>query len=289
MAIKILNVVWDNRMGGVQRRVVLAAKELREHNLETILVAPREEGYFSQLAAEEGLKVYQVTLKRPHHFDKPSSILFNLLWFLVFPFSVFIIARIINREHISILHTNGLLNLQAPVAALLMRRKIVWHLVGSIYPRPLLRLLMPFIRLVSDRIVLIAEKMSPYYLGKADSSLVEKVTVIHDPVNTERFNPNNIPAEVKHELKAQFHVNPGDRLIGCVGNINPAKGYEYLLQCASLVQKRYDKVRFIIVGMKLETQRAYYRSLKALVSSLALEEHVTFAGERHDIPQILSP
>jgi hypothetical protein len=65
MAIKVLNVLWDNRMGGVQRRVVLAAKELREHNLETILVAPREEGYFSQLAAEEGLKVYQVTLKRP--------------------------------------------------------------------------------------------------------------------------------------------------------------------------------------------------------------------------------
>ena len=113
----------DNHIGGIQVITLAVIKELRKYGIETVLVVPKGEGDFAPQALKEGFKVYQVLNSlRPLGI---VSIPANLRWVFTSPLTVFTIAGIINKEAINIVHLNGLLNLQAAIAALLMRRKII--------------------------------------------------------------------------------------------------------------------------------------------------------------------
>ncbi len=61
------------------------------------------------------------------------------------------------------------------------------------------------------------------------------------------------------------------------------KGIKYLLESASLLLRSRNDVSFLIVG-----DGALKEELKILCADLKIEENVIFAGERSDIPEILS-
>jgi len=285
---KVLNVLLDNHIGGPQIRVLSVAKELREYGIETIMLSPQGGGDFAQSARNECFKVYQIMLYGPKHFNSFVSVLANLGWLLTFPFSVFSITKIIRKENIDIVHTNGLLNLQAPVAGLLTRKKVVWHLIGSLYPKLVVLLLIPFIRLIADQIVVIAEKLGKYYLGNKLKSTKINISIIYECVDVDKFNPTAVSKNDIDKLKKEFNINSFDKIVGCMGNINPAKGYEYFIESSNYVKEKSSAVKFIIIGAESDTQKHYYLKLQTLVSSLGVEQDIIFTGKRYDILQVLS-
>jgi glycosyltransferase involved in cell wall biosynthesis len=262
------------------------AKELRKYGMETIMLSPKGEGDFAQRATNEHFKAYQIMLYGPQHFNSSVSILAILRWFLTFPFSVFRIAKIIKKEKIDIVHINGLINLQAPVAAFLTRRKVVWYLSSSLFPKIVVLLLMPFVILISDHIVIIAKKLQEYYFGKRKN--LTKVSLIVRSININMFDPRDIPKSDKDKLKIEFNIGSHDKIVGCVGNINPTKGYEYFIQSAGLIKKECNEIKFMIVGAKSNSQKHYHQKLQNLISSLGMEQDIIFTGKRDDIPQMLS-
>jgi len=287
--LKVLNVVLDNEIGGPQIRVLSVAKKLRKYGIETVMLSPKGRGDFAQRARNEHFKVYQIRLYGPKHFNSFVSILANIRWFFTFPFSTFMIAKIIRKEKIDIVHTNGLLNLQAPVAGLLTRRKIVWHLISSLYPKILVSFLMPFITLIADQIVVVAEKLGGYYLGSKLKLLSDiNASIIYECVDLNKFNPSFISENEIVKLKKGFNISPFEKIVGCIGGISHVKGYEYFVQSASLVRKELDNVRFMIVGAVSDSQQYYHLKLQTLISSLGLEQSVILTGKRDDIPQVLS-
>ena len=283
---KVLNVLLDNGIGGPQIRVLSVAKELRKYGIETVMLSPKEEGDFAQRARNERFKIYQIMLYGPKHFNSLVSVLANFKWILTFPFSVFTIAKIIKKEEIDIVHTNGLINLQAPVAALLTRRKVVWYLSSSLFPKIVVSLIMPFVNVISDQIVIIAKRLKKYHFRNAKN--LTKISIIYECVDVNKFNPIDITESNKDELKKEFNIEPHDQVVGCVGSINPTKGYEYFIQSANLIKKELDSVKFIIVGVRPNSQKHYYQKLRTLISSLELEHDIIFTGARDDVPQILS-
>ena len=283
---KVLNVLLDNHIGGPQIRVLSVAKELRKFGIETIMVSPKEEGDFAQRARNEHFKAYRIILYGPKHFNSFVSVLANLRWFIMFSFSVFAIANIIKKEKIDIVHTNGLINLQAPVAAFLMRRKVVWYLSSSLFPKIVVSLLMPFVRVISDQIVIIAKRLEEYHFGNTKN--LTKISIIYECVDINKFNPINIPKSNKDKLKREFNIVSHDMIVGCVGSINPTKGYEYFIQSANLIKKEFNNIKFMIVGAKSNSQRRYHQKLQTLISLLDMEQDIIFIGARDDVPQILS-
>jgi glycosyltransferase involved in cell wall biosynthesis len=286
--VKVLNVLLDNHIGGPQIRVLSVAKELRKYGIETIMLSPKGGGDFAQRARNEHFKAYQIMLYGPKHFNSFVSVLANIKWFFTFPLSAFTIAKIIKKEKIEIVHVQGLLNLQAPVAGLLTRRKIVWHLISSLYPKTLVSFLMPFITMIADQIVVVAEKLGEYYLGNKLKSTDTNVSIIYECIDVDTFNPFTVSKDDIDKLKKEFNINPFDKIVGCIGNINPAKGYEYFIDSANLIKEELDNVKFIIVGAKSNTQKHYYLKLQTLVSSLKMGQNIIFTGKRDDIPQLLS-
>ena len=282
--VKVLNVLLDNHIGGPQVRVLSVAKELRKYGIETIMLSHKGEGDFAQRARNENFKAYQIALYGPRR-----SVLLNLRSFFTFPLSIFAIVKIINKENIDIVHVNGLLSFHAPIAALLTRKKVVWHLISSLYPKPLVSFLMPFIRIMADQIVVVAKTLGEYYLGNQKKLIETNTLIIYECVDVDKFDPLAVSKNDVDKLKKEFNINHCEKVVGCIGNVNLVKGYEYVIESASLIKKEIGNVKFLIVGGIFDLQKNYYyQKLKNLIASLKMEQDVIFTGKRDEIPQILS-
>jgi glycosyltransferase involved in cell wall biosynthesis len=241
--VKVLNVVLSNRIGGPQIRVLSVAKELRKYGIETIMLSLKEEGDFAQRARNDNFKAYQIALYGPRR-----SVLLNLKLLFTFSLTVFAIVKIINRENIDIVHVNGLLSFQAPMAAVLTKKKVVWHLISSLYPKTLVSLLMPFIRIMADQIVVVAKILGEYYMGNQIKLAKTHAQIIYECVDVDKFNPIAVSKNDIDKLKKEFDINHCEKVVGCIGNINPIKGYEYFIKSASFIKKEINNVKFLIVG-----------------------------------------
>ncbi len=116
-------------------------------------------------------------------------------------------------------------------------------------------------------------------------------TVIDNAVDRRRFDAD---AYDRVECRRRLGVDGPAPLIGIVGQITPWKGHDVAVRALRLVHERYPEARLFVVGeVKFsgpETSldnRGFLRRLHALVDELDLGEHVSFLGEREDVPQIL--
>ena len=273
--VKILNVVVDNGIGGIQNRILMVGKKL-SHGIKTIILTPKSQGDFSYIAKKEGFIVYQSFVESPKFFSSLKGVGKNILWFLYFPLAVTHIAKIIKKERIDIVHVNGLLALQAVVAARIVKKPIVWHLVSTIYPKSLVLLLRPFIKRWANKIVFVTHKTVFYYLGKKHQ---KKIEIIYEPVDIKNFDIKKISERKKVNIKENFRLPIDHRVVGVVGNITHQKGLEYFIRVANEVKKQSRlKTKFLIVGGKSKGHEDYYNKLQILIKKLCLENDVIFMG-----------
>jgi glycosyltransferase involved in cell wall biosynthesis len=83
-------------------------------------------------------------------------------------------------------------------------------------------------------------------------------------------------------------VPEGAPVVLVVSRLNPLKGLESFLEAAALVARECPTARFVIVGDTNPHERQYWSVLTSLTSKLGLTERVTFAGLRHDVPQLMA-
>lgn len=79
-------------------------------------------------------------------------------------------------------------------------------------------------------------------------------------------------------LRATYGIQPGAPVVGMVGNLKEWKGQHTLIRAIDGVRRRCPDVRCILVGDTGPEQVEYERSLRAMVSTLGLDQHVIFAG-----------
>lgn len=113
----------------------------------------------------------------------------------------------------------------------------------------------------------------------ADEGLsAARVRVLYNGVDLERFHPNG------SRLSARERLGWGrdGLLVGVICNLRPEKDHRTLLDAVPQVVRRAPRVHFLIVGTgSLEGHLRRYAEQKQLLS------HVSFLGDRSDIPEIL--
>ncbi len=129
----------------------------------------------------------------------------------------------------------------------------------------------------SDTIIAVSEHLKKWL---ADLGVgIERVEVIHNCVDRARFRPRT----PNPELFETLGIDRARPIVGTVSRLTEQKGLGTLLEAARVVRQRRPDVRFLVVGGgPLEHE------LKARARALDLEESVTFAGERADIPEVIS-
>lgn len=96
----------------------------------------------------------------------------------------------------------------------------------------------------------------------------DKITVVPNAVDTDRFTPLERDAELEAILEVQ-----GRKVIGYVGSILDYEGLELLIAAADTLRKERDDFAVIIVG-----DGAEYEKFQGRVSELGLEKVVRFTG-----------
>ena len=107
----------------------------------------------------------------------------------------------------------------------------------------------------------------------------------------QQYFEDNLSLEVrlidKKKAKAidlvELNLKPNQPLIGKIGVIRGWKGYDYLLEAAPIILKKYPDARFVFVG-----RGPGFEQTKSIANSLGLEKAVTLLGHREDIPEIMA-
>lgn len=281
-------MVMQNYLGGPQIRVISVAEKLKKEGVNTILGCPSSSSgstNFSSYASSEGFLVNEIFFPGPSNFNSVKSILKNILWIVTIPLTVFQFTRLIRREEVDLVHVNGVLNFQPALAAYLSRKKVVWHLMSSLYPSFLISMMMILVKPVADQIIVIAHSLGEYYLGEGFNSR-SNVQVIYEPVDQDKFNINNTHLEKEHILK-ELGLEESNFIGVCVANINPVKGHRYLIEALPQVLENNPDFKLLLVGDVPSTQKECYLQLVELIEKLDLKDYIYFLGSRQDIPSIL--
>jgi len=274
-----LNVLYEERFGGPQSLALQVAASLRQRGLETIIVIPRGDAAFATLLREAQVAFRELDLVR---LRKSRDPVVHARFVARFWPNVRVLRGLIREHEAKIVHTNGLMNLQAAIAARLEHVPLVWHLNDMESPRLLRTVFLPFVRRWADRIAVGARAIGRFYFP--DTSGGEgRLHLVYPPVDPEKFNPGVDGSKVR----AEFGIPDACPLIGTVANLGPGKGLEYLIEAAPRIKERFPTAKFILVGQWLENRRPYWLSLMRRREELGLARDVFFAGQRRDMPEVM--
>jgi glycosyltransferase involved in cell wall biosynthesis len=135
------------------------------------------------------------------------------------------------------------------------------------------------VNLGSKKIVFVSDKLKHFYVTSKGFSKKKSVT-IYNGVDTLNFKP-----QPDTSIREKLGLGPDNLLVGSVGNIRPAKGYDYLLEAARLVINQYPRVRFVVAG---EGSGKLFDSLLDLRKKLELENHFFFIGFEPDVSKFIN-
>ena len=283
---KILNSLLFNEIGGPQIRVLTVVENLKSKELKIVILVPKENGNFYSYSKSKKIDILQTFFMKPEYFIDYRSVLHNIKWFFSIPITVRNIIKIIIENDIEVVQVNGLMNIQAALAAIISRRKIVWFLSSSLFPKIIVSTITPLILNFSNKIVVIAKRLIPYHFNK---KIPSNLKIIYNSINFNLFDPPiSYNSNLKNEIREELNLKSSDFIVGAVGSINPIKGYEFLIEAAKELKKKYNNIKIIIIGKILQTQIEYYNKLKDKILEYELSDVVYFIGEKSDIVKYYS-
>jgi glycosyltransferase involved in cell wall biosynthesis len=108
----------------------------------------------------------------------------------------------------------------------------------------------------------------------------EKVVVIPNGIDTERFHPDLM---ARSRIRSEWGISEHEKLIGLVSRLDPQKDHPTFLQAAAVLVKTRKDMPFVCVGGGPDEYRA---TLQTLAKSLGLEERLQWVGIREDMPAV---
>lgn len=275
----VLNVLYDERFGGPQFRVLQVAQGLSRRGFRTLVAIPNGDQTFANELRGAGIDFVEFPLVRLRQTLNP---LVHLQFLVRFWPNVQKLRAIIREHNIQIVHTNSLRHLQGAIAARLERVALVWHLNDTSTPLPLRWMILPLVRRWADVIPVAAGSLTRHYFPQT-RSVQDRLHILYPPVDPHRFDD----ADARKSLRSELAIPLNCPLICTIGSLNPGKGIEFLLEAAPAIRRMYPDARFIAVGGMGGNRPKYRERLLKRRSELRLDEVFLFIGHRADVPRIL--
>ncbi|MEP0842931.1 MAG: glycosyltransferase [Phycisphaerae bacterium] len=108
----------------------------------------------------------------------------------------------------------------------------------------------------------------------------DKVAVLHNGVDTERFRPPE--KDEARRIRARLGLGPRDRVVACVANLLPIKAVDVLLRAWSQVSAGDPGARLLLIG-----DGPLRPSLEDFARATGIASSVRFLGAREDVPELL--
>lgn len=264
--INFMAAIHSMIVGGAERICEDILLRIDRDRFNPILLCMREPGPLAETVAKEGIKVYSNLTSDKYDFTVALRL-----------------QRIMRREEIHVLETFGsgeklfwgrLCAKWAGVPAITssLHKTFIEGKTHSV------EFLNRMLWGLNDRIIAIGEA-SKDYLVKYEAVPEKKVTVIYNGVNLEKFKPH--PPELR--IKSELGVPEENQVVGILAVLRPEKAHQVFLESAKIISQELPRVSFLVVGDGDERTK-----LEKLTSELGLDGRVIFAGNRSDVPEVLS-
>jgi glycosyltransferase involved in cell wall biosynthesis len=248
------------------------------------LAAPR--GELTAAAERLGIPVSAITgtagSLRPHLVHTPRAL-------AEMSFAALQVRRAARRSDAEVVHANSIraglvIGLaQAPSAA-----RVV-HVRDCLPPGPLTTATMRLIAATATTIVANSQYTARFVRAAAPDAPVE---VVYNSVDLQRFDPARIDrAQARARLGA---VGERRVLMAVVAQLSPWKGQDTAIEALKLLREQGVDAHLLLIGSARFVARAtrfdneaYLARLRELVASSGLRDHVSWLGERDDVPELM--
>jgi len=273
----VLFLVHYPVFGGPHNQALRLAGPLRRLGVKTTVLLPDEPGNAASRLQAAGVDVITMPLHRMRATANPAA---HLRFAARFWPEIHAVRRVIREHRIDLVQIGGLINPHGAIAGRLENVGVVWQLLDTRPPMVLRHAMMPLVTRLADVIMSTGRAVAHVHPGA--ERLGDRLHVFSPPADSVTFGPGVID---RGAARAEFGLTPEDCVLGSVGNLNPQKGYEYLVPAVAAVRTAQANVRVIVVGASHHTHRAYERRLHQLSTELGLVvgRDILFVGPQADV------
>ena len=278
-------------MGGVQFSTLYLVQHLNSTMWEAIVVCPQE-GDLTEACRTSGIAVHTLNCPRlrstSFRLGRDATRLPNPAAWAWDGWAITAAARrlvrFLKQANPDLVVTKGLFShLYGGLAARQLGIPCVWHVQDFISERCwkiYQRLFGQLARWMPAHIIVDGASIS----RQLPLSVQDRISIIHNGVDTEVFRPDVDGQRTRQELGIPFDA----MVIGHAGRITPWKGQHYLVEAFARVAAGIENVYLVFVGAPVFDTDTYQRELVKRTSKLGLNNRVRFAGYRHDLPSVLA-
>lgn len=255
-------------LGGGQVRYVTNLAQQLTHLGHEVTIGCKPKSVLVDSAREVGCSVFNTLLLR-------GGIRPRIWWH-----DIKKIQKFIHKEKPDIIHVNGsqdhwvcaLANRLMGKPVSIVRTRHNTYRVKENYPNKLLNL-----------------KWTDYQIVVCDSVRQDlashpafdetRMCVIHNGIDPKLFAPN---PEARRRIRAEFDYRDEHIVCGIVARLEQAKGHEFLFHAVAQIVSDFPQLRVLTLGRGKKK-----RELKQLAEDLKIQDIISFAGFRNDMPDCM--
>ncbi|WP_228739306.1 glycosyltransferase family 4 protein [Marinobacter arenosus] len=250
--------------GGAETVFIDLLRALEQTELRNVVVL-RGEGWVADKVRSIGIT--------PHFIDSKGS--FNLGYIRA-------LRHLITSEQIGLIHAHLLgSNVYGAMLALICRKPMIATFHGAVDVADGERFLKAkffLIGLGASRIVCVSKRLEKELTAKSNLP-ARKLKLIYNGVDHLPFL-----GESRVDLRQELGLRPETTLVVSIGNIRPAKGYEYLVNASILMAESDPDIHFVVVGHQ---RKGLFEELTRQISTAPHEPNIHWLGFREDVADIL--
>ncbi|WLQ16863.1 glycosyltransferase family 4 protein [Hahella aquimaris] len=258
----VLHIIDTTGPGGAETVFIQLLRNLSKDKYHHHVIL-RGEGWVADQVRASGIE--------PIFIDSKGS--FNLSYALV-------LVRFIRSNKIDVIHAHLMgSNVYGALVAMLTRKPMIATFHGGVdvaKQERLINLKFKLISLGADSIICVSKKLEEELKqrGELEGS---KLKLIYNGVDPNQFSKQD------KTLNRELGLPDGAIIVLSVGNIRPAKGYEYLVDAAAKM-KGAPEYHFVVVGHQ---KKSLYETLLKRIESHDGVPNLHFLGFRSDVKDLL--
>ncbi|ABC29509.1 Glycosyltransferase [Hahella chejuensis KCTC 2396] len=259
---KVLHLIDTTGPGGAETVFIQLLRNLSKDKYQHHVIL-RGEGWVADQVRESGLE--------PVFIDSKGSFNLGYAWALV---------QFVRSKKIDVIHAHLMgSNVYGALVAMLTRKPMIATFHGGVdvaRQERLLRIKFKLISLGADSIVCVSRKLEEELKQRGELESC-KLKLIYNGVDPGLFSRRS------GTLKSELGLSDDAIVVLSVGNIRPAKGYEYLVDAAAKM-KTAQEYHFVVVG---DQKKSLYAELLKRVETHGGLPNLHFLGFRSDVKEIL--
>lgn len=262
--INVIHLVEELTIGGLEKILTAIVLNLDKEKYNVSVWCLREGGFFADKLVNEGIDV-----KILHIYTSRN------------PLSIYKLYKLLKSHKFDIIHTHAysagtigrISAFLAGIPVIISHNQNVYDYYNRYY-----HFVEWLLSLITDGIICVSDEVKRF-TNETQGIDSKRLLTIYNGIDSV------YPVSEKRTsgLRKELDIPADHSVMGTIAQFSKKKGLAYLIKSASILLEHRKDVNFLLVG-----EGSIMEELKKLCVNLKVEKNVIFAGERSDIPEILS-